>query len=132
MYKIGKLIDANIPEPGSSVTKDEILNLCENVGKWILYSKVVLYPKTVMHFDGCTSWLQYYEEKPIYKACFFHDVAYWMGGSKTDRLIADANLMIDIAILTKDVGFAELMFSGVRWLGKSVWRKRKWGFGHKV
>ena len=59
----------------------------------------------------------------MYDACFFHDLRYWVGGSDDDRLIADAELMIDVARL----GLAEMaqtMFIGVRTWGGSAWRRR--------
>ena len=48
-------------------------------------------------------------------ACFFHDLKYWCGypGEEAERLIADAELMIDIAKAGAPK-MAEVMFAGVR------------------
>lgn len=67
----------------------------------------------------------------MYPACFFHDLKYWVGGTDTERLIADAELLIDIAKLGLP-DMAQVMFAGVRAGGGKAWRKKySWGFGHK-
>ncbi len=74
----------------------------------------------------------------MYKACFFHDLRYWLGGTNDERLIADAKLIIDVVKLgiIKDRDLtetAQLMFAGVRVGGGRAWRKLRstysWGFG---
>jgi len=67
----------------------------------------------------------------MYSACFFHDLKYWVGGSDTERLIADAELLIDIAKLGLP-RMARIMFAGVQVGGGEAWRQMySWGFGHQ-
>ena len=55
-------------------------------------------------------------------ACFLHDLKYWAGypGEDVARLIADAELMIDVVRLLEDTVMAEIMFRGVRVGGRGL------------
>ena len=70
--------------------------------------------------------------RPIYKACFIHDLWYWTGkeGEDLERLFADTQLMLNVAQMLQDTKMAEIMFHGVR-IGGGAWVKRSfsWGFG---
>jgi len=61
-----------------------------------------------------------------------HDIKYWAGydNEDVDRLIADAELLIDVATLLKSTGMAETMYSGVRVGGSNVFKTPfRWGYG---
>ena len=75
--------------------------------------------------DGCSVW----PDGDLYWCCVEHDIAYWCGGSRDDRLAADRTLR-DCAEV-EDPGQADLVYAGVRmggvpWL-PTAWR---WGYGH--
>lgn len=63
-----------------------------------------------------------------------HDLKYWAGfpGEDVERLIADAELMIEVAKITGSIEFAETMFTGVR-IGGAQWLRASfsWGFGRE-
>ena len=70
--------------------------------------------------------------KNIYQACFLHDLKYWAGypGEDVERLVADAELMIDVARLRNSTKIAETMFHGVRVGGTDMLKMDfSWGFG---
>jgi hypothetical protein len=57
---------------------------------------------------------------------------YWAGypGEAVERLIADAELMIDVARLLGTTEMAETMFHGVRVGGHELFKRPfSWGFG---
>jgi pimeloyl-ACP methyl ester carboxylesterase len=123
----------NLPLPGSTVTAAEAVQCCQAAGFDRLGDKLRKFPSDKsFKFDGCSHWFQRWRGKKIWRACFFHDLRYWVGGSSTDRLIADAKLMIDVAELLDDPTMAEIMFAGVRAGGGSAWKQEfSWGFGHE-
>ena len=56
-----------------------------------------------------------------------------MAAEDVERLIADAELMIDVARLLKSTAMAETMFHGVRVGGHEVFKRSfSWGFGRKT
>ena len=68
----------------------------------------------------------------------FHNVPqnyalkYWAGypGEDVERLVADAELMIDVARLLGSTEMAETMFHGVRIGGDEIFKRSfSWGFG---
>ena len=64
------------------------------------------------------------------QACVRHDEKYYYGGTKADRLIADATLMIEWVLADMDVVQAEHGFQAVRAGGGPGGRKRySWAFG---
>ena len=68
----------------------------------------------------------------LYPACFLHDLKYWAGylGEDVERLIADAELMIDVARRLNSTAMAETMFHGVRVGGHEIFKRSlSWGFG---
>lgn len=81
--------------------------------------------------DGCSSFpdgTQQHQELWL-GCCVAHDYAYWKGGTRTERLQADAALSSCVA----DVGepeLARLMLTGVRVGGSPYWpTKFRWGYG---
>ena len=70
----------------------------------------------------------------LYPACFLHDLKYWAGypGEDVERLVADAELMIQVARLLNDTSMAETMFFGVRIGGHERFKQTfSWGFGRQ-
>lgn len=77
-------------------------------------------------------WMNSWKGTSIYPACFLHDIKYWAGYSNedVDRLIADAELLIDVATILKSTGMAETMYSGVRLGGSDFFKTSfRWGYG---
>jgi hypothetical protein len=81
--------------------------------------------------DGCSNWFDTWEGKSLYPACFLHDLKYWSGypGEEVSRLIADAELMIDVARILNSTQMVETMFHGVRIGGHEIFKcSFSWGF----
>ena len=76
--------------------------------------------------DGCTL----FPDGNWGECCVVHDIAYWDGGSKTQRLHADQVLASCIVNHTQSLALSNLVFLGVRLGGTpflpTYWR---WGFG---
>jgi len=75
--------------------------------------------------DGCSCWLDY----TWVECCVVHDLAYWMGGSRQERMAADLALKACV----RDKGhplMARVIFYGVR-IGGTWWLPTpfRWGFG---
>ncbi len=84
--------------------------------------------------DGCTGWVNEWQGVNLYPACFLHDLKYWAGypGEEVERLVADAELLMDVARLMGGVRMAEVMFHGVRVGGHEGFRASfSWGFGRR-
>lgn len=82
--------------------------------------------------DGCSMWLDSWNGTSIYPACVLHDIKYWSGYQNEDveRLIADAELLIDVASLLKSTAMAETMYGGVRLGGSNLFKTPfRWGYG---
>ena len=123
-----------LPEIGENVPIHDLLLLAEAHGKYdiihMLSSRRYLI-SAIKPFvsDGCTCWPDTWKKKDIYPACFWHDVRYWLGGTSVDRLFADGNLMLDILDITKEVGIARMMFTGVRVAGGPFFQREfQWGY----
>ncbi len=70
----------------------------------------------------------------LYPAGFLHDLKYWAGypGEDVERLVADAELMIDVARLLGSTQMGETMFHGVRIGGTETLNASfSWGFGRR-
>ena len=83
--------------------------------------------------DGCSFYPDgTYEHKRLWKACCVaHDYAYWQGGTRDQRRVADAGLRSCIANLGKK-STAALMHFGVRIGGAPYFpTKYRWGYGWK-
>lgn len=82
--------------------------------------------------DGCTLWPEgWFGKNTWHWACVEHDIAYYYGGSRADRLRADRKMWRDVA----DTGHpivASLMYIGVRMGGAPYFNtKWRWGFGRE-
>jgi hypothetical protein len=62
--------------------------------------------------------------------CFQHDLAYWQGGTASQRLTADKALRDCILKQTGDEKLAEMMYLGVRFGGSPYFYNwYRWGYG---
>ncbi|WP_310601016.1 hypothetical protein [Desulfobulbus sp.] len=123
----------NLPAQGEIVTLDRIEAICAHFGLKALWTKILRDPPDLpFQSDGCSLWFDQWKGYDLYPACFRHDLKYWAGrpGEEVERLVADAELMIEVARLMGSTGMAETMFAGVR-LGGGAWTRTSfaWGFG---
>jgi hypothetical protein len=122
-----------LPKKGEEVPLPRIRDICEHFGLHELWAKIAQDPPSQpFRSDGCSLWLDTWQGVSLYPACFLHDLKYWAGypGEDAARLIADAELMIDVVRLLEDTVMAEIMFRGVRVGGHEVFKRSfSWGFG---
>lgn len=125
----------NLPPIGQEVPLPVIKEICEHHGLVDLWKKIERDPPTrPFKSDGCSGWFDEWKGISLYPAGFMHDLKYWCGypGEDVARLIADAELMIDVARLLNETGMAETMFAGVRMGGHERFRLSfSWGFGRR-
>lgn len=122
-----------LPTLGEEVALPKIKEICEFYGLHELWRKIERDPpQRPFKSDGCTGWFDDWQGVSLYPAGFLHDLKYWAGypGEEVERLVADAELMIDVARLLGSTQMAETMFHGVR-VGGSEKLKTPfaWGFG---
>jgi hypothetical protein len=122
-----------LPAIHETVSLERIKEICTHYCLPELWEKIKNDPpsKTFVS-DGCTLWPNITDGKDIYPACFLHDLKYWAGypGEDVDRLIADAELMTDVARIRQSTKMAETMFHGVRVGGTDKLKMPfSWGFG---
>ena len=126
-------IESQLPKVNEVASMPKVVALCRLKGLDDLAEKILKDPpKHPFKSDGCSCWFQEWNGISMYSACFFHDVKYWCGypGEEVARLIADAELMIDVATLLNSTTMAETMFHGVRVGGASIFKQNfSWGFG---
>jgi len=131
----GLTLPMNLPPIGQEVPLAQIKEICEHYGLAELWKKIERDPpKLSFKSDGCTGWVNEWKGISIYSAGFLHDLKYWAGypGEDVSRLIADAELMIDVARLLNNTGMAETMFAGVRVGGNEKLNTPfSWGFGRR-
>ena len=123
----------DLPARGEVVSLDQIKAICEHFGLEALWEKIAQDPPDrPFKSDGCSLWFDQWKGYDLYPACFRHDLKYWAGrpGEEVERLIADAELMTEVARLMGSTRMAETMFTGVR-LGGGAWTRTSfaWGFG---
>ena len=123
----------DFPERGIEVPLPQIQEICNHFSLVSLWEKIEKDPPFLpFRSDGCSLWFNKWNGYNLYPACFKHDLKYWAGfpGEELDRLIADAELLIEVAKITGSIKFAETMFAGVR-VGGAGWLKASfsWGFG---
>ena len=122
-----------LPEKNKEVSLKEIKEICKSYGLTDLWAKIEKDPpKKPFKSDGCSMWFDTWKDISLYPACFLHDLKYWAGypGEDVERLIADAELMIDVARLLGSTEMAETMFHGVRIGGHEIFKRSfSWGFG---
>ncbi|WP_051554171.1 hypothetical protein [Desulfobulbus elongatus] len=122
-----------LPERGEVVSLTRIEAICTHFGLDALWAKIAADPPgRPFASDGCSLWFDQWRGYDLYPSCFRHDLKYWAGypGEEVERLIADAELMIEVARLLGSTRMAETMFAGVR-LGGGEWTRASfaWGFG---
>ena len=126
-------INYQLPEVNQEVSLEILKEICEVFSLPEIWQKIENDPPTKTFVsDGCTYWPDVTSGISIYKACFLHDLKYWCGYPDEDvaRLVADAELMVDVAHLRDSVKMAELMFHGVRRGGSGLLKQPfSWGFG---
>lgn len=124
-----------LPAMSEEVPLERIREICAAYGLHALWAKIERDPpQRPFKSDGCTGWVDEWRGVSIYSAGFFHDLKYWAGypGEDVERLVADAELMIDVARLLKETTMAETMFHGVRVGGTEHLKAAfSWGFGRK-
>lgn len=123
----------DLPPKGQEVSLEQIREICEHHGLQDLWAKIESDPPPKpFKSDGCSMWFDAWQGKSLYPACFLHDLKYWAGypGEEVERLIADAELMIDVARILGTIQMAETMFHGVRIGGHRIFGLPcSWGFG---
>ncbi|HEX2853770.1 MAG TPA: hypothetical protein VHO24_11070 [Opitutaceae bacterium] len=124
-----------LPALGVEVPLPRIKQICEFYGLRDLWLKIERDPPVrPFQSDGCTGWFDDWKGVSLYPAGFLHDLKYWAGypGEDVERLVADAELMIDVARLLGSTEMAETMFHGVRVGGIEKFNASfSWGFGRK-
>ena len=122
-----------LPEKGTVVPLETIRKICRYYGLHSLWEKIERDPPArPFKSDGCSMWFDSWRGYDLYPACFLHDLNYWAGypDESVERLIADAELMIDVARILNDTRMAEIMFHSVRIGGHPVIKRSfSWGFG---
>ena len=125
-----------LPEIGEEVPLSKIKEICEHYNLPGLWARIEQDPPVKPFVsDGCSYWFDDWKGVSLYPACFLHDLKYWAGyhGESVERLVADAELMIDVARLLGSTGMAETMFHGVRVGGHEVFKQPfSWGFGRRA
>jgi hypothetical protein len=123
----------DLPGKNEVVPLAKIKEICEHYGLEDLWANIDQDPPPKpFQSDGCSLWVDTWEGVSLYSACFLHDLKYWSGypGEEVERLIADAELMIDVARLLGSTAMAEIMFHGVRVGGHEIFKRSfSWGFG---
>jgi hypothetical protein len=124
-----------LPALGEEVPLKKIKEICEFYGLRDLWLKIERDPPPrPFKSDGCTGWFDDWRGVSLYPAGFLHDLKYWAGhpGEDVERLVADAELMIDVARLLGSTEMAETMFHGVRLGGgEKLNASFSWGFGRR-
>ena len=124
-----------LPAINEEVPIERIKVICAFYGLHELWRKIERDPPIrPFKSDGCTGWFDNWNGVSLYPAGFLHDLKYWAGypGEDVERLVADAELMIDVARLLRSTSMAETMFHGVRMGGTETLNAPfSWGFGRK-
>jgi hypothetical protein len=122
-----------LPKKGEEVPIPKIKEICQFYGLHDLWRKIEKDPPPKpFTSDGCSMWFDSWKGISLYSACFVHDLKYWAGypNENVERLVADAELMIDVARLLDSTEMAETMFHGVRVGGHEIFKRSfSWGFG---
>lgn len=139
---VGKSLEAkssspelDLPRPGEVVPLSEIKKICRHYGLEELWQSIERDPPPIpFRSDGCTAWVDEARGVDLYPACFLHDLKYWAGkpGDSVARLVADAELLIDVAKRMGSTTMAETMYAGVRvGGGEQLQAGFSWGFGRR-
>lgn len=129
-------VTIGLPALGETVDLPTIKKICAHYGLHTLWAKIERDPPPLpFKSDGCTGWFDDWKGTSLYPAGFLHDLKYWAGypGEEVERLVADSELMIDVARLLNSTTMAETMFHGVRMGGGDKLRASfSWGFGRRA
>lgn len=82
--------------------------------------------------DGCSFFpdQSLINKDDLSECCIEHDMAYWQGGTKTEREQADKMLKECILTKTNDEDLANMMYVGVRFGGSPYFPTwYRWGYG---
>ena len=82
--------------------------------------------------DGCSMFIDGTFENPeLWKECCLkHDIAYWKGGTKKERELADLAFKVCVQKKTGNAELAELMYQAVRTGGEPYFPTwYRWGYG---
>lgn len=124
---------ARLPARNEKADLAQIREICQEYGLEKLWHKIESDPPGMpFASDGCSLWFDEHKGVSLYPACFLHDLKYWAGYPDEDveRLVADAQLMIDVACLLNGTTMAESMFYGTRVGGHEMYDQSfSWGFG---
>jgi diadenosine tetraphosphate (Ap4A) HIT family hydrolase len=125
-----------LPALGEEVPLSKIREICAHYGLHALWRKIQRDPPPrPFRSDGCTGWFDDRKGVRLYPAGFLHDLKYWAGypGEEVERLVADAELMRDVARLLGSTEMAETMFHGVRVGGSDKFKASfSWAFGRQA
>jgi hypothetical protein len=131
--ELGEPAAFELPPINTEVPLSRIKEICAHYGLHDLWRKIEKDPPAKpFKSDGCTGWFDDWNGVSLYPAGFLHDLKYWAGypGEDVERLVADAELMSDVARLLKSTTMAETMFHGVRVGGNEKLNASfSWGFG---
>jgi hypothetical protein len=120
---------AVLPSPGETITAKQLLQLAVMDGtRPALVAKLrKQLPDKLFVSDGCSGGCpQRWRGVNLYPYCFWHDGWYFAGGTRLEKLRADARLMMDVAESTEDPDWAVVMFNSV-WLGGNLPASWQWG-----
>ena len=124
-----------LPPKGEEVSFSKIKEICEFFELPHLWEKIEKAPPhNPFKSDGCSLWFNSWKKSNLFPACFLHDLKYWAGypEENIERLVADAELMIDVARILGSTQMAETMFHGVRVGGTEVFKRSfSWAFGRQ-
>lgn len=88
-------------------------------------------PLTAFTTDGCSHFPNGTQSQPELwlDCCIAHDAAYWAGGSRAQRKLADKQLRQCLA-QKQEAAIGRLMYLGVRVGGAPYWPSSfRWGYG---
>lgn len=122
-----------LPSKESEVSPKRIKAICLAHGLAALWDKIRADPPiNPFKSDGCSKWLYTWNVYDLNPACCLQDLKYWAGypDDAVERLIADAELVIDVARLLKETCMAEITFNGIRvGVHPAIKCSFPWGFG---
>lgn len=119
----------------SDALQGVIRRLCLLVPMLVFWASVVAQPTVNLApftTDGCSMFPDHslVSETDWCSCCVEHDLAYWRGGSETEREAADQGLRQCVQRSTGDTVLAELMYAGVRAGGEARFpTSYRWGYG---
>lgn len=124
-----------LPPRGEIVTLEKIQEICNYFHLNDLWKKIHADPPVhPFKSDGCSLSINMWKGVCLYPACFLHDLKYWAGypGQVLARFMADVELMLQVAYLTRSTCLAVIMFLGVRVGGHEIFKLPfSWSFGRQ-